>query len=55
MSHEMGGTASGEHGLGYTKRHYLEREVGARQVELMKAIKAAFDSNGIINPGKVWP
>lgn len=55
MSHEMGGTASGEHGLGYTKRHYLEREVGARQVELMKAIKAAFDPNWIINPGKVWP
>jgi len=55
MSHEMGGTASGEHGLGYTKRHYLEREVGPRQVELMKAIKAAFDPNGIINPGKVWP
>jgi glycolate oxidase len=55
MSHEMGGTASGEHGLGYTKRQYLEREVGPRQVELMKGIKAAFDPNGIINPGKVWP
>ncbi len=55
MSHEMGGTASGEHGLGYTKRHYLEREVGPRQVALMKGIKAAFDPNGIINPGKVWP
>jgi glycolate oxidase len=54
MSHEMGGTASGEHGLGYTKRRYLEREVGPRQVELMKRIKAAFDPNGIINPGKVW-
>jgi len=55
MSHEMGGTASGEHGLGYTKRQYLEREVGPRQVELMKGIKAAFDPNWIINPGKVWP
>jgi glycolate oxidase len=55
MSHEMGGTASGEHGLGYTKRQYLEREVGSRQVELMKGIKAAFDPNWIINPGKVWP
>ncbi len=55
MSHEMGGTASGEHGLGYTKRRYLEREVGPRQVDLMKAIKTAFDPNGIINPSKVWP
>ncbi len=54
LSHEMGGTASGEHGLGYTKRHYLEKEVGARQVEIMKGIKKAFDPNGIINPDKVW-
>jgi glycolate oxidase len=54
LAHEMGGTASGEHGLGYTKRHYLEREVGPRQVDLMKGIKAAFDPNGILNPEKVW-
>ncbi len=54
LSHEMGGTASGEHGLGYTKRHYLEKEVGPRQVEIMKGIKKAFDPNGIINPDKVW-
>lgn len=52
---EMGGTISGEHGLGYTKRHYLERQVGAKQVELMKAIKRAFDPNNILNPGKIWP
>ncbi|MBN2336062.1 FAD-binding oxidoreductase, partial [Candidatus Bathyarchaeota archaeon] len=55
LSLEMGGTISGEHGLGYTKKHYLEREVGPRQIELMKGIKAAFDPNGILNPGKVWP
>jgi glycolate oxidase len=55
LSHEMGGTASGEHGLGYTKRHYLEREVGPKQVELMKGIKKVFDPNGILNPEKVWP
>ncbi|MCW4049550.1 MAG: FAD-binding oxidoreductase [Candidatus Bathyarchaeota archaeon] len=54
MSHEMGGTASGEHGLGYTKRHYLVREVGSTQVELMKGIKAVFDPKGILNPSKVW-
>jgi glycolate oxidase len=51
----MGGTISGEHGLGYTKKHYLEKEVGPKQVELMKAIKSAFDPNGILNPAKVWP
>jgi glycolate oxidase len=55
LSHEMGGTASGEHGLGYTKRHYLEREVGPIQVELMKGIKKVFDPNWILNPEKIWP
>lgn len=54
LSLEMGGTISGEHGLGYTKKHYITREVGNKQLELMKAIKAAFDPNGILNPGKVW-
>ena len=54
LSHKMGGTASGEHGLGYTKRHYLIREVGQKQVELMKGIKKVFDPNGILNPDKVW-
>jgi len=55
MSLEMGGTVSGEHGVGYTKKQYLEREVGHAQVELMKGVKAAFDPNNILNPGKVWP
>lgn len=55
LSHEMGGTASGEHGLGYTKRRYLEGEVGAKQIEIMKGIKKAFDPNWILNPEKVWP
>jgi glycolate oxidase len=51
---EMGGTSSGEHGLGYTKKHYLIREVGPAQIEVMKGIKGAFDPNGILNPEKVW-
>jgi FAD/FMN-containing dehydrogenase len=50
----MGGTISGEHGLGYNKKKYLVREADERQVELMKAIKAAFDPNNILNPGKIW-
>jgi len=51
---EMGGIISGEHGLGYTKRHYLERQVGKKQVELMKGIKSIFDPNNILNPDKIW-
>jgi glycolate oxidase len=55
MALEMGGTISGEHGLGYTKKHYLERQVGQKQIELMKGIKKVFDPNNIMNPGKVFP
>jgi glycolate oxidase len=50
----MGGTVSGEHGLGYTKRLYLVKKVGVTQVELMKGIKRVFDPNGILNPDKIW-
>jgi len=51
---KVGGTVSGEHGLGYTKRKYLERKVGHLQVKLMKDIKHIFDPNGILNPDKLW-
>ena len=54
LSLGMGGTVSGEHGLGYTKRRYLVKKVGATQVELMKGIKRVFDPNGILNPDKIW-
>ena len=51
----MGGTVSGEHGLGYTKRLYLVKKVGAKQVELMKGIKRVFDPNGILKPReRIW-
>ena len=50
----LGGTISGEHGLGYTKKHYLPMRVGEIQVELMRAIKRAFDPLNILNPGKVF-
>lgn len=52
---KMGGTISGEHGLGYTKKHFLEKQVGSKQVELMKGIKKVFDPNNVMNPGKVLP
>lgn len=51
---ELGGTISGEHGIGLAKRGYLENEVGAAQLALMKKIKNIFDPGGILNPGKIF-
>lgn len=48
----LGGVLSGEHGLGLTKRKYLERQVGPVERGLFALIKRAFDPNGIMNPGK---
>ena len=50
---ELGGEVSGEHGIGHAKREFLHQSMGETQVRLMRGIKAAFDSNGILNPGKV--
>ena len=52
---EMGGTCTGEHGVGRGKRQYLEPEHGADSVEAMRAIKRAFDPKDTLNPGKVFP
>jgi glycolate oxidase len=50
----LGGTLSGEHGIGLAKRPYLPIAVGATNIELMKGIKKVFDPNGIMNPGKIF-
>jgi glycolate oxidase len=50
----LGGTITGEHGVGTVKAPYLEWKLGAAGVELMKNIKRAFDPNGIMNPGKIF-
>jgi glycolate oxidase len=47
---EFDGTISGEHGVGITKRPWLEAELGASSVALQRKLKAAFDPNGILNP-----
>ena len=51
---EMGGTITGEHGVGKMKAPYLHLKVGRAGIEAMKAIKLALDPNNIMNPGKVF-
>ncbi|WP_144904187.1 FAD-binding oxidoreductase [Halobellus captivus] len=50
---DLGGTCTGEHGIGADKRSHLRAEVGDGTVETMRAIKDALDPNGILNPGTV--
>lgn len=52
---QLGGTISGEHGIGITKAPYLTKEIGNAEMNLMKKIKKLFDPNGILNPGKIFP
>lgn len=51
---EMGGTISGEHGIGYVQKDALPLALRPRQLELMREIKRVFDPQGILNPGKVF-
>ncbi len=51
---QMGGTITGEHGIGITKSSYLEMEIPRAGLELMGRIKKAFDPKGILNPGKIF-
>jgi len=51
---ELGGTLSGEHGVGTLKREFLEMAVGPVAVQVMRDIKAALDPQGIMNPGKIF-
>ena len=51
---EMGGTISGEHGVGISKAPFFEMEVGPLGVAVMKRLKECFDPNGILNPGKIF-
>jgi glycolate oxidase len=49
------GSISGEHGIGFAKAPYLPLELSADEIALMQRVKAAFDPNGILNPGKIFP
>ena len=50
----LGGSISGEHGIGFGKKPYLAIEVNQEKLNIMKHIKRAFDPNNILNPGKIF-
>jgi len=51
----LGGMITGEHGIGATRRRYLPLALDEAQIEIMRRIRAAFDPNQILNPGKIFP
>ncbi|MTI65782.1 MAG: FAD-binding oxidoreductase [Firmicutes bacterium] len=52
-ANELGGKVSGEHGIGYAKKKYLEKSLGKEGMNILKNIKKSFDPKGILNPDKV--
>ncbi len=52
---QLGGSISGEHGIGITKRSFIAKEINSVELNLMKKIKALFDPNNILNPDKIFP
>ena len=51
----LDGTLSGEHGIGLVKRDFLAKALDPQALALMQQIKAQFDPDGILNPGKLLP
>ncbi|MEI6816522.1 MAG: FAD-linked oxidase C-terminal domain-containing protein, partial [Bacteroidota bacterium] len=51
---ELGGTISGEHGIGWVQKGYMDIPFDEVQIKLMKGIKTLFDPNDILNPGKIF-
>jgi len=52
---ELGGTLSGEHGIGVTKAPYLPIEQSKELIALQRDLKRTFDPEGLLNPGKIFP
>jgi len=52
---ELGGTISGEHGVGLIQKGYMDIVFEEKHLELMRQIKSVFDPNNILNAGKIFP
>jgi len=52
---ELGGTLSGEHGIGWVQKNYMDVVCSPAQLDMMRGIKAVFDPKHILNPGKIFP
>jgi len=50
----LGGTITGEHGIGFIRRDYLDLALTKEEIDLSQRIKNAFDPNGVLNPGKIF-
>jgi glycolate oxidase len=51
----LGGTITGEHGIGATRRKYLPMAIDSAQMEIQRQIRSVFDPNCVLNPGKIFP
>ena len=51
---KLGGTITGEHGVGLAKKPWLRQQMGDASLELMRQIKRTLDPRGILNPGKIF-
>jgi glycolate oxidase len=51
----LGGTLSGEHGIGLVQKNYMDIAFSDKELELMRQIKQVFDPAGLLNPGKIFP
>ena len=52
---KLGGTLSGEHGIGFVQKNFMDVACSERHLSVMKGIKAVLDPKGILNPGKIFP
>jgi glycolate oxidase len=55
LTKSLGGTISGEHGIGWVQKGYLDIVFSPAEMALQRAIKQVFDPHGILNPEKVFP
>ncbi|OUV69919.1 MAG: FAD-binding oxidoreductase [Flavobacteriales bacterium TMED123] len=54
LTKSLGGTISGEHGIGLVQKEYMNIVLSEKNIEIQKGIKKLFDPNGILNPGKIF-